>query len=226
MRLKTMILWDVRSQMKYGIYFLYGILTVLYLGILYVMPASWWQPAAVLLILSDPGAMGLFFMGAIVLLEKSQRIPYAFAVSPVLAAEYIAAKAASLCFITLIVAFVLAAAAGMEHLGLVAAGTAFCSVMFTLLGIITAAKIHSLNQFILWTVPVEAVAFAPAVLYLFGMLPKGFQYYPVNLCLDMIAGNWPEPGGILILCLTMGVLFFLSGKSVSAMWKHAGGVSL
>ncbi|GAA6411628.1 ABC transporter permease [Blautia hominis] len=226
MRLKTMILWDVRSQMKYGIYFLYGILTVLYLGILYVMPASWWQPAAVLLILSDPGAMGLFFMGAIVLLEKSQRIPYAFAVSPVLAAEYIAAKAASLCFITLIVAFVLAAAAGMEHLGLVAAGTAFCSVMFTLLGIITAAKIHSLNQFILWTVPVEAAAFAPAVLYLFGMLPKGFQYYPVNLCLDMIAGNWPEPGGILILCLTMGVLFFLSGKSVSAMWKHAGGVSL
>ena len=174
MRLKTMILWDVRSQMKYGFYFLYGILTVLYLGILYVMPASWRQPAAVLLILSDPGAMGLFFMGAIVLLEKSQRIPYAFAVSPVLAAEYIAAKAASLCFITLIVAFVLAAAAGMEHLGLVAAGTAFCSVMFTLLGIITAAKIHSLNQFILWTVPVEAAAFAPAVLYLFGVLPKGF----------------------------------------------------
>ena len=226
MRLKTMILWDVRSQMKYGFYFLYGILTVLYLGILYVMPASWRQPAAVLLILSDPGAMGLFFMGAIVLLEKSQRIPYAFAVSPVLASEYIAAKAASLCFITLIVAFVLAAAAGMEHLGLVAAGTAFCSVMFTLLGIITAAKIHSLNQFILWTVPVEAAAFAPAVLYLFGMLPKGFQYYPVNLCLDMIAGNRPEPGGILILCLTIGVLFFLSGKSVSAMWKHAGGVSL
>lgn len=226
MRLKAMILWDVHAQMKYGFYFLYGILTVLYLGILYVIPASWRQLAAVLLILSDPGAMGLFFMGAIVLLEKSQKIPYSFAVSPVLAVEYIASKMVSLCFITLIVAFVLAAAAGMGHLGLVMAGTAFCSVLFTLLGLITAAGIHSLNQFILWTVPIETAAFAPAVLYLFGVLPEGFKYYPVNLCLDMIAGKEPDPGGIFVLCMTIGFLFFLSRKRVVTMWEHAGGVNL
>ncbi|HCT90783.1 MAG TPA: ABC transporter permease, partial [Lachnospiraceae bacterium] len=45
---------------------------------------------------SDPAAMGLFFMGAVVLLEKGQHTPCAVAVSPVRAMEYIAAKVASL----------------------------------------------------------------------------------------------------------------------------------
>ena len=48
-------------------YLLYGILIVFYVVLLFSMPQSWKENAAALLIYSDPAAMGLFFMGAIIL---------------------------------------------------------------------------------------------------------------------------------------------------------------
>ena len=51
-------------------YFLYTVLTVLYAVVLLAMPESWQEKVAPILIFSDPAAMGLFFMGAIILLEK------------------------------------------------------------------------------------------------------------------------------------------------------------
>ena len=43
-------------------------------------------------VISDPAAMGLFFMGAVILPEKSQRVTSFFAVSPLKAWEYVGAK--------------------------------------------------------------------------------------------------------------------------------------
>lgn len=75
MRFKKLFLWDLRFQAKYGFYFLYTVLTVIYVTVLFALPESWQEKAAAILIFSDPAAMGLFFMGAIVLLEKSQNTP-------------------------------------------------------------------------------------------------------------------------------------------------------
>lgn len=186
MRLRSLVLWDIRFQTRYGFYFLYAVLTAIYVAVLSAVPEGWREKAAAILIFSDPASMGLFFMGAIVLLEKSQRTPWALAVSPVRAAEYIAAKVMSLSAISLVVAAVLTAAAGVDagaNAGaygsagagafgsvdsyIVLFGTVLSSVVFTLLGIIIATRISSLNQFILWTVPMELVCFVPAILHLF-----------------------------------------------------------
>ena len=70
MRFKKLFLWDLRFQAKYGFYFLYTVLTVIYVTVLFALPESWQEKAAAILIFSDPAAMGLFFMGAIVLLER------------------------------------------------------------------------------------------------------------------------------------------------------------
>ena len=72
MRLKKLFLLDMRFQAKYGFYFLYAVLTVIYIAVLFALLENWKEKAAVILIFSDPASMGLFFMGAIVLLEKSQ----------------------------------------------------------------------------------------------------------------------------------------------------------
>ncbi len=209
MRLRSLVLWDIRFQTRYGFYFLYAVLTAIYVAILSAVPESWREKAAAILIFSDPASMGLFFMGAIVLLEKSQRTPWALAVSPVRAAEYIAAKVMSLSAISLVVAAVLTAAAGVDaganagaygSVGagafgsvdsyIVLLGTVLSSAVFTLLGIIIATRISSLNQFILWTVPVELVCFVPAILHLFRVgspladsmaaNPRG----PVQICMQ------------------------------------------
>lgn len=70
MRLRSLFLWDIRFQAKYGFYFLYAVLTVIYLIVLLAVPENWREKTAAILIFSDPASMGLFFMGAIVLLEK------------------------------------------------------------------------------------------------------------------------------------------------------------
>lgn len=125
MRLRKLFSADLRFMARYGFFFLYAVLTAVYIVVLSVIPAHWRKTAAVILIFSDPAAMGLFFMGAIILLERSQRTPCAVAVSPVRPAEYILAKAASLAVLSLAVAAVLVFAAGMDQLS--PPGAAPCS---------------------------------------------------------------------------------------------------
>lgn len=168
----------------------------------------------------------LFFMGAIVLLEKSQHTTCALAVSPVHAAEYVIAKVCSLSAISLVVAAILALAADANHLHIVLFGTFLSSVIFTLSGIIVATKITGLNQFILWTVPIEAICFVPAILHLFKITPAWCRYYPVNVCMDMVSGHSSSATGFLGVVAMMVILFVISGFCVSKMWDSMGGVKL
>lgn len=226
MRLKKLFLLDMRFQAKYGFYFLYAALTGIYLTVLFALPVSWKEKAAAILIFSDPASMGLFFMGAIILLEKSQHTTCTLAVSPVRATEYVIAKVSSLSAISLVVAASLALAAGVDHLHIVLLGTLTSSVIFTLSGMIVATKIASLNQFILWTVPVEAVCFVPAILHLFKITPIWCMYYPVNVCMDMVSGRSPSAIGFLgVMAMTL-ILFGLSKSCVLKMWDSMGGVKL
>ena len=123
MRLRGLFLWDIRFQAKYGFYFLYAVLTVIYTIIILAVPENWREKTATVLIFSDPAAMGLFFMGAIILLEKSQHTPCAFAVSPVRPAEYIISKVGSLATVSFVVAAALALAADVTNLCIVLLGT-------------------------------------------------------------------------------------------------------
>ena len=226
MRLGNLFLWDIRFQAKYGFYFLYAVLTVIYTIVLFAVPGSWKENTATILIFSDPASMGLFFMGAIVLLEKSQHTPCAFAVSPVRPMEYIIAKVSSLAAISLVVAAILALVANVNNLYIVLLGTVISSVIFTLFGIIIATKIISLNQFVLWTVPIEIVCFVPAILHLFKITPAWLQYYPINVCMDMVSGCAPSGIGIFVVIVLVAILLVLSKYCVLKMWSSMGGVKL
>ena len=226
MRLKKLIAGDIKFQIKYGFYFLYAVLTILYSAVLLSLPQQWRDRIATLLIFSDPAAMGMFFMGAIVLLEKSQRVLCTLAVSPVRPAEYILSKLISIGIISVIAAVVIAAAIGKKHIGLLVVGTVVTSVVFTLLGMIVATKITSLNQFILWTVPFELIGFGPAVLYLFQVNVTGFSYYPANICIDLVAGQAPGMQKLAVVGVLILILFRTACKSVSKMFSELGGAKL
>lgn len=226
MRLRHLFLWDMKFQARYGFYLLYGFLTVLYAAVLVSLPQSWQENAAALLIFSDPAAMGLFFMGAIILLEKSQRVTSFFAVSPMKAWEYVSSKVLSLSAIGLLVAAVLGATARCSHLPMALLGTFLSSVLFTLLGLIIASKTTSLNQFLLATVPVEILAFLPAALHLFGVTPAFLRLYSANVCMDLIAGRACSPIGLILTTALIGLLYVAACRCVSNMWTGAGGVRL
>lgn len=226
MRFWNLILWDMKFQARYGFYLLYGFLTLFYAALLFSFPESWKENAAAILIFSDPAAMGLFFMGAIVLLEKSQRVTSFFSVSPIRAFEYICSKVLDLNIIALFVAAILAISVNCRSILLVLLGTFLSGILFTLLGIIIATKIKSLNQFILATVPVEVIAFVPAVLHLFGITPAFMRIYPANVCMDMICGREFSVPGLVFTAALIAILFFAAYRSVSKMWQSEGGVKL
>ena len=239
MRFKNLLEWDLRFQARYGFYILYGFLTTFYTLVLFALPISWKEKTAAILIFSDPAAMGLFFMGAIVLLEKSQKVTSYFAITPLKAWEYVWSKVLSLSAIAVAVALMLAVVAGCRHLLPLLVGTFFADTIFTLCGIIVATKISSLNQFILATVPVEILGFVPAVMHLFGVgssfsggeegisvISVADRLYPANVCMDLVMGKTPSAPGLVVTGMVIALLARIAEKSVRKMWQEQGGVKL
>ena len=74
MRLKNLVQKDIFFQWKYGFYYIYALISIIYICVLNSLPEAYKNDVSTVLVFSDPAAIGLFFMGAIILLEKSQRI--------------------------------------------------------------------------------------------------------------------------------------------------------
>lgn len=227
MRIVNLIKGDVRFQFKYGFYFVYAVFTVVYISLIYVMPQSWRERAAAIMIFSDPAAMGIFFMGAIVLLEKSERVLNSIAVSPVKTGEYILSKVVSLLFISVLVGIAITLPVGTKNLYASVVGTAFGSAFFTLCGLIVAANISSLNQFLTAAVPIELISFLPPILYLFGYDSIFMLLHPGCIIISLISGNSKHLFLFAaILCMWLVALYFIAQKYIQKMFQNAGGVSL
>lgn len=227
MRLKKLIIGDVRFQFKYGFYFVYVIFTLCYIGLLQVFPLQWREKAASIMIFSDPAAMGLFFMGAIVLLEKSQRVLNSIAVSPIKVWEYILSKVISLGFISTLVGIFIALSSGERNLLIIALGTFLGSTIFTLLGLIIAANIISLNQFLVATVPVEIICFLPPISYVFGYNRTYLLLHPGTIIIRLIQGEQSYLLlSVIILGLWISILFLITHRIIKSMFQRVGGVKL
>jgi len=226
MRMAKLILGDIYFQFKYGFYFIYGVFCILYIFLLFIFPETWREKAASIMIYSDPAAMGLFFMGAIVLLEKSQRVLNALAVSPVKVLEYITAKIVSMALISVLVSLLLSFAAGLENIPMVLLATALSSIIFTLLGLIVATKIDSLNQYMIATVPLEIICFIPPIIFLFSRNAI-MQFYPLSRSMALISNSSDTPiFDIIITLIVIVCLFTIAYRATMKMWRSLGGVKL
>ncbi len=226
MRFIKLLLGDIRFQFKYGFYFMYVVFCVAYIWILLFFPAAWRQKAACMMIYSDPAALGLFFMGAIILLEKSERVLNALAVSPLTIMEYILSKVISLAAISTLVSLVLAIVAGSDNIPVILLSVVITSGIFTLLGLIIAAKINSLNQYLIATVPLEIICFVPPLIYLF--YPADIlRWHPLNSSMRLINGSTNHTAcDMMILILIFLILFLIAHRTTQKMWKTIGGVKL
>ena len=227
MRLGRLICGDIHFQWKYGFYFIYFILTVLYVCGIAALTGHWKTDIASIMIYSDPAAMGLFFMGAIVLLEKSQKVLNAMVVSPVKVSEYILSKTVALIAISTVIALILGFVSGSNQLLSIAVGTALTSAVFTMLGIIAATKISNLNQFLIVIMPIEIVCFVPPIVGLFVMLPDIFRFFPFTACMNLITGKSILLSFDMVLVIaTLIILYIVARHTVKHMWRSLGGVKL
>ncbi len=227
MRVKNLIWGDIRFQIKYGFYLLYGLVTLLYLALLSFIPADYKKSVAGLIIFTDPATLGLFFMGSIVLLEKSQRVLASLAVSPLRVSEYIFSKVFSLGLLSSAVAMIIGGVSGTHSIWWTGISTWVGSVVFSLIGIILATKANSLNGFILLTVPIMLVMLLPAIGEVLGYRYAALIIHPGVALFQLIEGNWQNlPLLFLILLLWLGVFFFWALKATDTMWKRIGGIKL
>lgn len=226
MRIKSLLCQDMMFQRKYGFYVTYLILVILYICILSAIPGSAKEDAAILMILTDPATMGLFFMGAIVLLEKSQRVLNSIAVSPVQPKEYVIAKAGSIAVISLIAGVLLALSAGQYQLFGIITGTLFGAMIYTMIGLCIAMKVKSLNTFVVATVPVEIISFVPAVIYQFFYQKQWMLLHPMCAMIELYKNG--ENIWIALLSLILWSVLFLNlaARCVTKSMKSIGGVKL
>lgn len=224
MRKINVIKGDMIFQWKYGFYALYFLMIIIYLVVFSFFKGDIKDTIVSICVYSDPAAMGMFFMGALILLEKSQRIINSIAVSPVTAEEYILGKLISIGIISEIVGIVLMIQRSPVNYFLCAVGIFAGSVIFSLCGIIVGAKIQSLNQYIIWTLPFEIVGFVPVILYRIGFLwdNRLMLLHPGCAVMQLLEGNTDMVLISVISILVWSViLFWLADVSVEKMFRFS-----
>lgn len=227
MRMKALLTGDVHFQFKYGFYFLYVIFSSIYIGLLLAFPVSWREKAAILMVFSDPATMGLYFMGAIVLFEKSERVLDSLAVSPVKPMEYVLSKLCSISVISTVAGLVIGFfGGGISNSFYFIAGLILCSSLFSSIGLMIASSISTLNQFILATVPAELLINVPAAAYLFGWKKSWLLLHPGVCMMELCTGGPGAPSSLGILFLWALALALLAGRATGRMFQVLGGMKL
>jgi fluoroquinolone transport system permease protein len=227
MRTKALLAGDIRFQFKYGFYFLYLIFTVIYIGLLYALPVSWKEPAAVLMIFSDPAAMGLYFMGAIVLFEKGEGVLNSIAVSPVKPMEYVLSKLLSIALISTAVGLLIGFGGGVIANPLFfVPGVFLGSCLFSSIGLMVAANIASLNQFIVATIPAEIIVNLPAIAWLSGWKPGLLILHPGVCIIELCQNGEIALPALFILTFWTVLAALLSCRLTAKSLRSLGGVKL
>ena len=229
MRKVNVIKGDMLFQWKYGFYMLYLLMIIIYYVIFSFLTGNVKDTIVSICVYSDPAAMGMFFMGALILLEKSQRITNTIAISPVTVEEYILGKIVSVGIISEIVGVILMLQGHTENYFLCAIGIFAGSVIFSLCGIIVGAKIESLNQYIIGTLPFEIIGFVPVILYRIGFMwnNKLMIIHPGCSVMRLIEGDTEMAvGAVASIVIWIILLFWRADISVRKMFRKSGGVKL
>lgn len=227
MRIKALLIGDIRFQFKYGFYLIYLIFSGLYITLLFAFPESWREKAAILMIFTDPAAMGLYFMGAIVLFEKSERVLNSIAISPVKPTEYVLSKLVSIGLISTLVGFVIGFGGGVVYnVFNFIVGVFLCSCLFSAVGLIVACKVTTLNQFVIATLPAEILITVPAAAWLFGFRNNWLLFHPGVCMMELCTGAGNAVLAMLILLLWTALFIGIAGRVVKKMLQSVGGVKL
>ena len=223
MRFWNVFKFNIKQQYRYGFYLLYLFLAAVYSLIIFLLPASWKTNAIAIIIFFDPAEVGLYFMGGILLLEKSQRLPGAIAVSPIRASEYVAANVSAMTIIAVIVGIIIGIIGGTSSMPGLILGTILCAVLFTMIGIAISTVISDLNQFVLATLPVILILQITPMFYLLNSERAALKYFPTSAIIDMMRGTVPSSVAVTLLSALIILAAAISVKAVKRLWRGAGG---
>jgi len=213
---KTILANEIKLQWRQGFWLVYFIVTALYILVLLNLPAENRKLVSLLMILSDTTMLGVIFIGALVLLEKQQRVTQSLFVTPLSPESYILSKTLSLSLIAVCMSILVYLPTGTADgytpvLLLTVACTAW---IFSILGLGLAAGVNSINAYFGTLMGVSVLILVPVVPYLLLDRPVAFLWLPYVASLDLMMGALePLPGWRLLLdgvfLLSWGCLAFV-----------------
>jgi fluoroquinolone transport system permease protein len=228
-RLTSALLGDIRYQWRYGFYFIYAFMSVLYIVILRLLPESWRETALVVTLLSDPALLGFFFIGGILQLERGEGLLDALFLSPLRPHEYALSKALSLGLVAAAAGFLVALGSGLPgvRFALLIPVMLIGSMCFTFISISVSVNLRSTNAFLgvdgLW----EALLLAPPLLLIFGANFALLEAFPGSIALRLVQASvmpdMPVAGYAALLIAWTGATFYFAHIRLTSALSRLGG---
>ncbi len=219
---------DARLQYRYGIYAAYAFVVAFYVLVLTLgrgMLPVW---AIALVIYTDPAAVGFFFLGALMMLEKAEGVRTALATSPATATHYLIGKAVTLGSLALIACAVLLLVHARAPLpALLLLAVALTSVFFIGVGVPIALRFRTVNAYLVGSGGLLAPLIAPAALALLEPMPIWLGLWPpvAQFRLILVAlGYAPAGTGEVALLVAIAALAAAAGiwLALAALRKELG----
>lgn len=209
-RLTSTMKWDVRLQWRNGFYYAAVIIVVVFLLIfsqISVDYLGWIMPC---LLLSNMMIGTFYFIGGLVLLERSEGSLVARVTTPLRPAEYLAAKVATLTMLSLLEStLIVIAVAGFQVNWLfLLTGVTGTAVFFCLAGFITVVRYDSINEYLLPSILYVMIVSLPLGFYLADWQHWLLYLHPVQAMLTLIAGGWEVlPWWLTAYCLIYSLVW-------------------
>ncbi len=225
-QLKTMIKWEFILQSRYKIIHLSIASVVLYYLAIKAIPFIDTEYFRTVFLYWDPALIGIMFVGALVLFEKTENTLQALTVTPMETRNYFLAKIISLTTLSVVAALLfLFLVHGFEFNYLyMFLGIILTSVFLILLGFILVSRCKSINEYLLTVGLSSLVLFIPPMLHVSGLYENVIFYlWPSQTSFFLLKGVfsevalWETVYSVVYLSLWTALCYHLAKR---AFYKH------
>jgi len=177
-QLKTMLKWDVILQFRYKIIHLSILSVIIYYMSLIAIPSMNTTEFKTLYLFMDPTLIGIMFVGALVLFEKTENTLQALTVTPMETRTYFLSKIISLTILSIVSGFLFVFLSHGFHFQYfyMIAGIVLTSIFLILLGFLLVARCRGINEYLGMMMMAFLLLFVPPLLDISGIYKNVIFY--------------------------------------------------
>lgn len=225
-RLFSTVRLDLLLQLRYGFYYAAAFVTLLWIALLYPLPASTLEVAMPLVIFAELAVIGYYFIAGMVLFEKGERTLSAIVTTPLRFPEYLASKLATLTVMALGSSLILVLAAygtDFDAAPLIV-GVVLTSIISMLAGFITILPFDQITRYLIPSQLPLALISIPLIPFLDIWHSPVFYLFPTHgslLLLGAAFGTNPFAAWQILYTVLYGLLCIIVLTFVSRkMFAH------
>ena len=221
MRLLQALKHDVKYQFRYGFYYAYLFVSVIYIAILLYLPTEFKALVTGIIVFSDPAMLGFFFVGAIILVEKGENIFEGLFVTPLKVNEFLISRVLSLSVLALTTSLVIAIIAlgfNFNYI-LLFTGLMLTAVFFTFLGLTLAVRVKTVNEYILYSILYSIIISIPILEFIGIYESTLFYLWPTRASLLLILGAFT--GNIAVFEMIYSIFILIIWVIVAYKWVYS-----